>query len=93
MTYNTPLSLMPILEQHRHKKGRVSRVDKEADHLLNMAEVSYRWGCTPTAAKRRLIANGVVLVEFSPRSRQAWFSDVRRIEAKFSTVPSESTTA
>jgi hypothetical protein len=80
---------MPITEENRYKRGRVSRVKPEADRLLNMAELGFRWNRTPVAARQRLEQHGIPLVRFSKSSCEVWLSDVLKLEANFSAVSSK----
>jgi hypothetical protein len=89
LRYSQYFTPMPITAQTRYKGGRKSRVQVAEDRLLNMAQLGHRWSRTPVAARLRLEQHGVPLVRFSKSSCEVWLSDVLKLEAQFSSVPSE----
>lgn len=76
---------MPITAQQRYNKGRTSRIDQEADHLINMSEVAFRWSVGPIVARRRLEKAHVPLVRFNVKSVEVWLHDLVEFEKKFTT--------
>jgi hypothetical protein len=80
---------MPLTIKTRYKKGRTSRINPDADHLVNLAVVAHRWSVTPENAKRRLERLGTTFVRFSKSSSQVWLSDLLAIEKRFSSTAAE----